>query len=172
MGFGTVPLAPLLKPFRDVSPTTDVGFIDLTDLDINEHKAYLLLFSIRNPSPDSPEGYWIWVEGDYVIENYYTKLIVSDGSDLRPWEEYGSCLEGTGPGDRTCGAAYLWRDPDGYFRLRSVSQEFTGEDLRILTLAVCKKEPVSNITSIRISSAIGDSGIGAGSRFMLFRLGG
>jgi len=159
-----------LCPFRSYSASDNIDYVDFTNLDINTHKCYLLLASLVNPT-NSGLRYVVFVEGDYTATNYYAQYCLATATGVSAARENNSALGGVFAGERCSIAAFFWVDPGGYFRWFSVNCRQTGSSVSAETRAGSKTAAVTNVTSIRIASDVA-GGIGAGSRLMLFRLGG
>jgi len=162
-----VPGAGGWQVLAEVEVSSDCDYVDFTGLDINKDWEYYLDVTLKNPSEET-SVYYIFVEGDYTLGNYYTQYVTVSGTSTSPVRSNTPTIISIPTGERTFFNVRLTRDPDGYFRWLSVINYRTGSDQRLNIRAGSKTAPVSNITSLRISASV-SGGIGAGSRFILAR---
>jgi len=151
----------------EVEVASDCDYVDFTGLDINRDWEYYLDVIIKNPT-GSVSFYYLFVENDYTIANYYIQYILGYGTNLlvsRPNRPEIMALNG---GDQSLSNIRIVRDPDGYFRFTVINSKRVGSAVELPLYAGSKTSPVLNITSIRISAEV-SGGIGAGSRFILAR---
>jgi len=163
-------IPPYSIPFRDVSVDTDSDFIDLTGLDLNAHKCYMLSLNLVNPTT-SGSNYFIYVEADYTNTNYYNQGLFIAGTEISAGRDNNPLLGYLPAGERGAIIIFVWRDPSGYFRYLDKMVRQTGNVVTNASYTGTKTATVTNVTQIRISADVA-GGIGAGSRVMLFRLGG
>jgi hypothetical protein len=168
-GADEIPELNYLYPYRLFVASSTVSYVDLTGLDINTHKAYLIVATIKNPFSAGLD-YYMYIEGDYTNSNYYCQNLDIDNTSVTASRENAPRLSNLGAGERTNIVVYLVRDLDGYPRYFAKEVRKTGSSVIISLHAGCKTATVSNITQIRIYTVT--SGISANSRIMLFRLGG
>jgi hypothetical protein len=161
----------VLKPWKEYYATSGVDYVDFTDLDINTHKCYLLVFNFKNPS-NNDAYYRLFVEGMYPPSySYYSEGMRLNGTSYNFFRNVNSDFALAFAGNKVSGECLIFRDPDGYFRAVGNCVHLTAENVEYQSWAPCSAFTVSNITSIRVYSSYA-GGIGAGSRIMLFRLGG
>jgi hypothetical protein len=163
-------IADYLTPYRDIIVTSNVDYVDLLDLDINTHKAYLLIFTVKNSSTSDCQ-YKVYVNGNYTSTNYYSQYLYGGGSTTGASRLNDAIIEWISAGERSFVVVYIAKDPDGYFKCIVIESGLTGSSVAIAIRSISSTFTVYNITSIRISASA-SGGIGAGSRIMLFRLGG
>jgi len=65
----------------EVSPTTDVTEIDITGLDLDAAKFYMICYTLRNPT-SSTTYYRICYNGDFTATNYYRQHMYASGTGL------------------------------------------------------------------------------------------
>lgn len=157
----------LMQTISEVNVTSDCDYVDFTGLDINSDWFYILFATIKNPTA-SDCNYYIFVEGDYTLSNYYMQELVVSGTSQNAQRYNFASVAWTTAGDRLLATAVITRDPAGYFRYYSNISRKTGSSHEICIKAGSKTATVSNITQIRIS-AQQTGGIGAGSKFILAR---
>jgi hypothetical protein len=163
-------IPPLLQPYREFYASSTVSYVDFTDLDINTHKAYVIIGSFKNPLSVG-NAYRLFVEGDYAATNYYNQFLEVNGTSVGGARENSPNIAYADAGERVSTFVYLVRDPDGYVRYGAWEARLTGGNIKIDLRTGCKTATVTNITSIRIDGN-NANGIGTGSRIMLFRFGG
>jgi len=147
-------IPPYSIPFRDVSVDTDSDFIDLTGLDLNAHKCYMLSLNLVNPTTSG-----------------YNQGLFIAGTEISAGRDNNPLLGYLPAGERGAIIIFVWRDPSGYFRYLDKMVRQTGNVVTNASYTGTKTATVTNVTQIRISADVA-GGIGAGSRVMLFRLGG
>jgi hypothetical protein len=158
------------SPFREFVATADVSYVDFTDLDINCHKCYLILLNLRNPT-GTGDYYKLYVEGDYNDSNYRTQVLYADGTTVGASRNYQPQITYGYPYETATACVYLFRDPLGYPKFLSMASYRLPFAILTNLFFGGRHATVDNITRIRIYSGA-TGGIGAGSRIMLFRLGG
>jgi len=156
----------VLKRLADIGVTTDVQYVDITGLDINTHRHYLLISNLKNPL-DVATAYYMFVEGDYTVGNYSSQRLYALGTSV-----YASRVTNPTIGlalayRRTLIVVNLVRDPAGYPRATCHSSYLLGGEIRVEVDAWMRAVTATNITSIRIY-ATQAGGIGAGSRIVLY----
>jgi hypothetical protein len=166
----TTAIADYLKPYRDITVTSNVDYVDLLDLDINTHKAYLLIFEVKNPTT-SNMAYFMFFEGDYVTTNYYSQVFIANGTSTWINRTNDPTFAGCNAGNRNEHVCWILRDVDGYPKVFTISTGSTGGSVTVNLWSLSKTATVTNITQIRIAAQY-SGGIGAGSRIRLYRIGG
>jgi len=151
----------------EVEVASDCDYVDFTGLDINRDWEYYLDIIIKNPT-GSGCTYYLFVEGDYTITNYYQERVRATDTSLDSARVNTSTCGYISPGHGGLFNIKIAKDPDGYFRFTSVNNRRVSSSQELLIRAGSKTAPVSNITSLRVSADI-SGGIGAGSRFILAR---
>jgi hypothetical protein len=152
----------------DITVSSDVTAIDITNLDINNDKAYILLYSSPNPT-GSASNIYIFIEGNYTVTSYYSQYLnaggtsVSAGRDNNPTFCIVPAYYGT-----SC-IAFIMRTSDGRFKCYSIFGPNPGASIDINFRSVSTPGTVSNITQIRIASSI-TNGIFANARILLFKV--
>lgn len=156
--------------FRDLEITADCDYVDFADLDIITHKAYLICFTYKNPTADSTYIY-LWINGDTTGSNYYSQKVGGSGTSVSAARNNAPLIGYCDAGKNESLYGVLFRSPDGYPMYVGQQVHTTGSSTEVHMWAVTKTATVSNITSVRLAAGV-TGGIGAGSRAMLFRLGG
>ena len=100
--------------------------------------------------------------------NYYIQYHCAEGTNNTTGRQNFPKAGGTNPSDRGFFKTIITKDPDGYFRFYSISNEFTGSNVKSLTYTCCKTATITNITSLRVQASE-TNGIGAGSKFVLYK---
>jgi len=70
-----------LDLIKEIDITADLTDLDITGLDINTHKLYLIVLNFKNPTA-SASVYELFVNGDYVTTNYYFQYIEASGTSI------------------------------------------------------------------------------------------
>ena len=159
-----------LCPFRSYSASADVDYVDFTSLDINTHGCYIILAHLTNPTA-SNSAYYVYVENDYTATNYYSQYTAGNGTTVGAGRLNSSEIGHLLAGSSGTIVLFIMRDPQGYPRFHSFSNQYGATAVQNVYYAGTKTATVTNITSIRIHAGVAGA-IGAGSRLMLFRLGG
>lgn len=152
----------------EVTATSSIDYVDFTGLDINSDKMYVLLLSLTNPYGTGTD-YYLLVEGDTNIANYYVQGLGADGTTItsgRSNSAYVTCAPGN---ERTVTVVFLGKDPANYSRAFSLCNRRTGGNVDINIFAQTHAVQTSNITSVRIIGS-NSNGIGANSYIALFRV--
>jgi len=155
-----------LDLITEVEVASDCDYVDITGLDINTHKFYLMIVKLKNPQTTSGELY-IYFEGDYTDANYYSQATWADASSIYA-ARYNYPLIACNP-DRnaTVFSVIITRDPDGYPHAFAQEGRYVGADVMYCTAHVSKTNTVTNITEIRIASDVA-GGIGAGTKIEIY----
>jgi len=151
----------------EVEVDADCDYVDFMGLDINRDWEYYLDITLKNSS-DSNSSYYIFIEGDYTITNYYSQYRVTEGSNISAGRINKPECSWLTPGDLVFFTLRLTKDNEGYFRYFAVSSRSKTSNVHLTSYSGTKTATVSNITSIRIASEA-SGGIGAGSKFILAR---
>jgi len=151
----------------EVEVGEDCDYVDFTGLDINRDWEYYLDAVIKNPT-GSNSPYYLFVESDYTIGNYYFQYIILGGSSSSINRETGPWIAFAVANDACLSNVRVTRDPNGYYRYIASINRNLGSSQEFCIYAGSKTSPVSNITSLRVSASVSGA-IGAGSRFILAR---
>jgi len=159
--------------YEKVSDTTVTGSavtdIDVTGLDLESDKVYRLVSFLYNPT-GGVTNYQIEFNGDTTSTNYYyagvahTGSATSDfGANSNRWIGMDGGMSGTVQGMcmKYAGFRTHWRTMG--------SREITGaSDIQSYDIAGCYNS-TTNVTQITLHSSVA-SGIGVGSRFVIFKV--
>jgi len=156
------------EKIAEVILTSNVTRIDFTGLDINTHKAYLLIYTAKNPTT-STSGINFYVENDTTSANYYKEYVQIDGTTVTAGRVNDPNIVYFPAGDRVAGYVYFFRDPDGYYKAVGYNCYGTGSGVSMCFGVISKTATVTNITQINIVAGVANS-IGAGSKFLLFKV--
>jgi len=154
----------------EVEVASDCDYVDFTGLDINRDWFYIFFITIKNPT-ESSSDYYLFVEGDTTLANYYSQRISGDGTNVYLIRTNNPrILWNTVEAGRKEASCFLTvqRTPGEYLHAISNAAIKVGSVIMVENFAVSKTASVSNITQIRISSSISGA-IGAGSKFILAR---
>jgi len=162
-------LQKLWEKIAEIDVTTDVTTITITGLDILKDKAYVILFTVKNPT-GTTSWYNLFVNGDTIETNYYSQRYYADGASVGAARGNVAYCFHCDAGQNAFGEALLVRDPSGYARARSSTCTRDGSSITIFDFAVVKTATVTNITRIDIVATVADA-IGTGSKLLLFRVG-
>jgi hypothetical protein len=143
--------------------------VDFSGLDINTHKAYLLVWKWKNLG-DASNALFLYMNGDYTNSDYYRQQFSVDDVTVTSHRANDSEFTNTIPQNADAvGSVLIQRDPDGYVRAITQNSE-KGPSAMILSVwTIAKSATVANLTSLRIHSYEA-SGMAAGSRFALYRV--
>jgi len=151
----------------EVEVSSDCDYVDFTGLDINRDWFYVLQTVIRNPQ-SSPATYYIFVNGDTTVTNYYSQkvhghstTVAANNYNVPAWTNLTTGEEGFATG-------FISKDLGGHFVYELIDKRNADANLFIYLFVGNGTSPVTNITSIRISADVSGA-IGAGSRFILAR---
>jgi len=161
---------PPLVPIREIEVKTDTTTVTITELDVNRDRAYLLIIIIKNPT-GSTSNYYLFVEGDTILTNYYTQYLDCDGTAIGAGRWNMPNIAVVHAGDNALLEVLLTRDVDGYARFTSRINRRPAASIRITIQFGAKTAPVTNITRIDIVSAVTNA-IGVGSKILIYAIGG
>jgi len=159
--------APDWRVLFEVTTTVDSDYVDFTGLDINSHWFYILFFTIENPTATACP-YYLFVEGDYTISNYFNQYFYATGSSIGAGRENNPKAMGSAAGSTGYSTVFITRDPLGLFRYSAIITRFAGSNVELVCRSGSRINPVGNITELRIAAEV-SGGIGAGSRLVLCR---
>jgi len=155
-----------LKKVAEVDVAVNTTTITITGLDINTDKFYLLLFKTKNPTA-TDSHYYLFVEGDLTIANYYNQYIAGSGTTVSAARASGPSIIYVATGERGFCAIWLIRDPDGYPRYYSSITRYPGASITNVSRTGSKTATVINITRIDLQASVADA-IGAGSKLIIY----
>jgi len=157
------PPADKLQPFMQITVPSHCQFLDITGLDVNAHKSYLLQLSVRNANTTTAVEYRIYFQGDYTDANYEAATTAGPhrypylaSADRGAWFQLNLCI-----------ARHVLDFP--VYLLQGLM--YYGDELTYILGGGRRKLGVTNVTTIRIWSTA-TNGIGAGSTIRIFRVGG
>jgi len=151
-------------PIREIEVAADTNAVDLTGLDINAHRFYLLLAAVRNPLTSGVE-YRILFEGDTLTTNYYSQILQALGSSVNAARYNRSIVGFADAGTSVVLKILVMLDPDGLARAVTLSCPNAPANVRVVLLNVARTVTQTNLTSIMFEGPTGS--IAAGSRFRL-----
>jgi len=151
----------------EVEVTSNCDYVDFTGLDINSDWFYVLYFIVKNPT-GSNSAYYIFVEGDYTLTNYYRQNLSVNGTSVAGNRANDPPIGYINANDRGLIKVTMVRDPDGYFRVLSELNRDSSSNIRLGFNMIVKTATVTNITQLRVQAAVSGA-IGAGSKFILAR---
>jgi len=158
----------VIEKVSEVEVSSDCTHVEFTNLDGNSAWFYYLLSTIKNPT-SIDVVYKIFFNGNETDTNYYVQYFEAMGASTGYNRLNRPELTHTKTG-HSCGQdTIICRDPQGYIRWFSKISRFNGSEVRASLYCGCSAVTFSNITSIKIV-ATATGGIGAGSRFVLFKV--
>jgi len=150
----------------EVSVATDTTDVDITGLDINTHRQYLIIIKITNPTA-SETGYYLYVNEDYEKTNYYIQFIEASGTSIIAGRRNFPEIAHTFAGGITFVKVVMVRGADGVPRAVAEQAKHSPASITFQNYAWVKTASVTNITSIRIH-AVATGAIGAGSKIEIY----
>jgi len=169
MSFSTVFIPQGIQKIAEVVTTSDVDYVEFTNLNINKDEMYMIVGSVVNGSIYLTA----FVENDLTLGNY---SYVAVGFASASVAGYG----GNYPFIGYCGSAgylinfiaYIFRDVNGRIAFYSFMRETYGGNGRVYLMW---SQPKDNLTTFRIvmcnsTPAVVTGGIKAGSRFRLYKV--
>jgi len=155
---------PITLIAEEEAPTNITEF-DITGLDINTHKFYLIVITFKNPLGVGTE-YRLYFEGDFVDTNYYTQHLGASGGSVSAVRNNFPDMGYLAAGERGFHVVYVIRDVDGYPRANVRFNK------RIDTVLITEKSLVHKISQANITRitfrAVESGGIGAGSKIQIY----
>jgi len=155
------------QKIAEVVADVDVTTLTVTGLDLDAGKIYLLFFKTSNPTT-AASIYYIFFNADSTLANYYTQTVFGYGTTVgaaranRPDFAYA-------PAGESCSTfAWVQRAPDGYVRLSLVTNRRTPASIEHVARSI-SWVTAANVTQIDITASQA-SGIGAGSKLIIFKL--
>lgn len=149
----------------EVIVSSNSDYIDLTSLDVNTDKFYLLFLSILNNATSLAE-YSAYVQADYTATNYYRQYLRADNATISAGRTNNAGCFAAAVSKSVLGIAIITRDIAGIFRLYNLTTRNDAASMLIDNFVVAKVATVTNITSLRIQSTVAN-GIGVGSLLIL-----
>jgi len=160
-----MPLGGFPRVLIDIIVDVDKQYVDINDLDINTAGVYEIFFCVKNPLTVGC-AYFLFVEGDYTLANYYNQWIWAHGTTLEYRRANTPEIMYSTAGQASSTHIVIWRDPLGYFRYRSDIVRNIGADVQLVSRSGCSITTKTNITRIRLYAGVA-GGIGAGSRIIV-----
>jgi len=151
----------------EVDVASNTNAVDFTGLDVNTDRFYELYGTLKN-NDASTATYYLFVNADYTITNYYREYVVFTGGSITMGRVNDNALQYLETGKLGTLVAVIMRDPDGYFRFHMHGTRYLGSAFDMLFMGCVKTASITNITELRVASNVA-SGIGAGSKLTLFR---
>jgi len=156
------------EKISDTYFSTAATTLTITGLDINTHKCYMMIINLVNDAAVG-SAYQLFVEGDTTATNYYSQYIIATGTSLTADRSNDAGIGYTEAGDRLSTILFIFRDPDGYYRVNLLLQRYTGSAVCYFDRRICKTAPVTNITRLDLIASQ-TNGLGVGTRVMLFKV--
>jgi len=148
---------------------TDTQYVDITGLDINTDRCYLMLLNVKNADPLNPSKYYLYVEGDYTDTNYTFQHLYSVGATIGTEVGDGPYVIAAGPSEEAVTTIHIFLSHDGYYYANSVGNGLVSGSLYTRHIALRKNTIVANITSMRLY-ATSVAGVGTGTKIDLFKV--
>jgi len=157
----------------EVVPTANTDIVSITGLDLDADKAYLLILSIKDPTTETVY-YRVCVNADYTFTNYYNQRLRVASIEVSAKRENLPCYIGADLGKSTQGHVVITRPAGDKVGFNLVGVRNLTSSIELF-LHAAVYNVVANVTQINIYSygtatAGLVSGIGAGSRIMLFKV--
>jgi hypothetical protein len=165
-----MPVLDQLKPIADVKTSTTVSFVDFTGLSINRDKCYLLIAYIYNPL-STATAYYLLIENVTTATSYFMGYVEGSAGGAGANTLNEPIVAYAEAGSHCLTTSFIFRNPGGGMMVNSVYGRINIYGGLAAAVFVRSNFTVPDITRIRIASKSAD-GIGANSRFILYRLGG
>ena len=155
-----------LDLIAEVEATETCTSLEISGLDINTHKFYLLVWTLKNGGGQNMD-YYLFINDDENLSNYsFRALIASDkgvstnyyGKPTFGWAEVGNAESGFG---------IMILDANGNVRTNTYVQRLMGEDLNVVHRTIVKETTENNITKIKIKAQY-TNGIAQGSKIQVY----
>jgi len=151
---------------KEVEVTANTTEIDITGLDINTHKLYLILIIWKN-AKGLKAGLKVYIEGDFTDTNYYFQTLYADGTS-KGGVRYNSPMLTLGDiVDMAFYMFYLVRDIDGKGRLFAMGLPRVGGEIEIHLNVIIHTIALANITRITLKCTK-KFAIGVGSKVQIY----
>lgn len=145
-----------------------VTSIDITNLDINTDKMYLILFFPNNTSA-STSGYSLFINNDTTVTNYYRQEFYCTGGTLNSSNNNDALFAHALAGGSSIAIGWLIRDGAGNARCLSHLNHSLTTTLMQQNRFLAKTATVANITQITLTAGIANA-IGIGSRLIIYKV--
>jgi len=148
---------------------TDTQYVDITGLDINTDRCYLMLLNVKNDDAVNPSKYYLYVEGDYTDTNYSFQQLYSVGATVGTEAGDGPYIGAAGALEEAVATIHIFLNPDGHYHANSVGNGLVSGSLYTRHLGLRRNITLTNITSMRLY-ATNAIGIAAGTKIDLFKV--
>jgi hypothetical protein len=153
------------RKIAEISVSSNVDYVDITGLNINNDRVYVLYSIVKNPT-STAGSIKLYVEGDTTNTNYYTQRTYSSGSSVFAGRENIGYIGISSGGDVGMGVCVIMKTSTNIPTWTVHWNRNVGSSIETMSASGCCISPKSNITTIRIVGAA-SGGIGAGSYFLL-----
>jgi len=156
------------EKIAEIEPTGSVNYVPFENLNGNEDWFYMLYFTAKNMG-NSTAKYYLFVNNDTNVSNYYSQGILASADNVTASREEKPIIAHATYEESVFCKMSISKDPFGYLRAFSFASFDAANIVKFEILSVCYSLTIDNITSLTIQSSI-TNGIGAGSKFILFRI--
>jgi hypothetical protein len=145
---------------------TNTSSVSFTGLDLDSARIYLLYMAVTNPQATGGWGY-IYFNNDFLATNYYSQILKGNDALVVANRQNRPRVIAFDAGYEAFGWCNIMRTPDGRTRYFILTNTDDPSVLQIMHLTGAWTGTV-NVTSIDITAPVAN-GIGAGSKFILFK---
>jgi hypothetical protein len=153
------------RKIAEISVSSNVDYVDITGLNINNDKVYVLFSIVKNPT-STAGSIKLYIEGDTNTANYYSQRTYSGGSSVYGARENIGYIGISSGSDVGMGFCVIMKTSDNIPTWTVHWNRNIGSSIETMSASGCCISSKSNITTIRIVGAAA-GGIGAGSYFLL-----
>lgn len=145
--------------------------VDISGLNIGKGEEIVLVCDFVNTSGTSG-SYFLFVNTNYTNTNYWKQYLFADSTSVVSARANNAQFAYCENGQKSYASSKIKLTNSGYLIYQSSSiREYSSVNPRIFEFYGTSTFTTTNITSIRISSEVAN-GIGIGSRFQLYKVGG
>jgi hypothetical protein len=145
---------------------SDSQYLDMTGMDSSIDKWYLLLMKIINPTAGIAD-YYVYFDTDYTNSNYYSQYIAADDTTHNSARLNTPNFAGLSTLQNMITRMDITQDVANYTRAISHSNRYA-PNVQSMLLRNIAHNVSGTFTKIRIYASVAN-GIGAGSKFYLYR---
>jgi hypothetical protein len=155
----------------DITTTANATQVDISSLSIGKDSEYLLVSDVA--FANNTHQLNVCVNDNTTLTNYYTQLIVGNGSTAAAVRNNSARIQEGGTNQNSIGYAYIKLSEIGAFTAQSYSMRDYGGSTSLEAqnwFVSSTAENITSITKLNLLSGAFANTIGSGSRFILYKL--
>lgn len=159
----------LFEKIVDTTLTAAATSIDVTGLDINTDKEYLLIFRCKEATGGGGISIRIYINNDTTNTNYYTQYMIGDGAAAACGRDNDCLLVNPAASQDADVQVWIVRDVTGLARITLTECYNTTTAINAGFKGITKTATVTNITQITLTSS-GANSLAIGSRLIIYKV--